>query len=315
MTQAFYRPQGTAHIRGSVSADGGRASSLAVHLISQSIALDSEPFVRAVLPGIPRGAQSILSSTLIGLIGSNTIPDLFAMEGLANTPYAIDNIDMTFTPVHTNLPVASWRSVGNSVTGFLVEGFVDELARAAKQDPYAFRRRMLKADSRQLPVLDAVAKLAKWGEKKAGFGRGIARHFSFDSEVAEVAEVEIVDGRIKVRRVWAAVDCGIAVNPDIVKAQVEGAILFGLSAALDQEITFVDGVVQQKNFDTFRAVRMHEAPEIIVEVLDIDREPTGIGEPGLPPIAPAVANAIFDLTGVRLRRLPLQAAFDEARKS
>ena len=315
MTQAFYRPQGTAHIRGAVSADGSQVSALAVHLISQSIALDSDEFARAALSGIPAAAQRILSNSFAGMIGSNTIPDLFALEGLANTPYGIDNIDMSFTPIQSKLPITSWRSVGNSVTGFLVEGFVDELARAAKQDPYAFRRKMLKADSRQLPVLDAVAKLSKWGEKKPGFGRGIARHFSFDSEVAEVAEVEIVEGRIKVRRVWAAVDCGIAVNPDIVKAQVEGAILFGLSAALEQEITFVNGVVQQTNFDTFKSVRMFEAPEIVVEVLDIDREPTGIGEPGLPPIAPAIANAICDLTGIRLRRLPLQAAFDEARKS
>ncbi|MDB5215373.1 MAG: aldehyde oxidase and xanthine dehydrogenase molybdopterin binding protein, partial [Myxococcaceae bacterium] len=315
MTQAFYRPQGTAHIRGAVSADRSTASAIAVHLISQSIALDTEEWVRGATAGVPRAVQSILSSTLTGMVGSNTVPDLFAGEGLANTPYTVENLDMTFTPIMSKLPITSWRSVGNSVTGFLMEGFVDELARAAKQDPYAFRRRMLKADSRQIPVLDAVARLAKWGEKKPGVGRGIARHFSFDSEVAEVVDVEIVNGRIKVRRVWAAVDCGIAVNPDIVRQQVEGSILFGLSAALDQEITIVNGVVQQTNFDAFPVLRMHECPEITVEVLDIDREPTGIGEPGLPPIAPAVANAIFDLTGIRLRRLPLQAAYDEARKS
>jgi CO/xanthine dehydrogenase Mo-binding subunit len=164
-------------------------------------------------------------------------------------------------------------------------------------------------------VLDAVAKLARWGEKRPGIGRGIARHFSFDTEVAEVADVEIVGGRIKVRRVWAAVDCGLAVNPDIVRAQVEGAIIFGLSAALLQEITLMNGVVQQKNFDSFPLLRMHECPEITVEILETDRDPTGIGEPGLPPIAPAVANAIFDLTGHRLRRLPLQAALDEARRT
>ena len=129
--------------------------------------------------------------------------------------------------------------------------------------------------------------------------------------MAEIADVEIVNGRIKVRRVWAVVDCGIVVNPDIVRAQVEGAIIFGLSAALHQEITVVNGVVQQSNFDTFPLLRMNECPEITVEILDIDRDPSGIGEPGLPPIAPAVANAIFDLTGRRLRRLPLQAALDE----
>ena len=315
MTQAFYRPQGTAHLRGSVSADGTKIDGLGIHLISQSIALDSGSFLRGAMTGIPHAVQGVLVSSLNGMVGSNTITDMFATEGLANTPYVIPNMDMSFTPVHAKLPIASWRSVGNSVTGFLMEGFVDELAHAAKKDPYAFRRAMLKADSRQLPVLDGVAKLAKWGEKKPGFGRGIARHFSFESEVAEVVDVEIVDGRIKVRRVWAVVDCGIAVNPDIVKAQVEGAIIFGLSAALDQQITLKNGVVQQTNFDTFPLVRMHECPEITVEILDIDRAPTGIGEPGLPPIAPAVANAIFDLTGIRLRRLPLQQAFDAAKKS
>jgi len=130
-----------------------------------------------------------------------------------------------------------------------------------------------------------------------------------------VADVEIVDGRIRVRRVWAVVDCGTAVNPDIVRAQVEGAIIFGLSAAIHQEITIAGGVVQQTNFDTFKLLRMNECPEITVEILPIDRDPTGIGEPGLPPIAPAVANAICDLTGLRLRRLPLQAALDEARRT
>jgi isoquinoline 1-oxidoreductase subunit beta len=312
MTQAFYRPQGTAHIRGAVSADGSRASALSVHLMSQSIALDSDSFMRGAMIGIPKAVQGVVVRTLKAMVGSNTITDMFATEGLTNTPYAIANMEMSFTPIHAKLPIASWRSVGNSVTGFLVEGFLDELARAARQDPYRFRRNMLEPGSRQLPVLDRVARLARWGEKKPGVGRGIARHFCFDSEVAEVADVEIVDGRIRVRRVWAVVDCGIAVNPDIVKAQVEGAILFGLSAALDQQITLVNGVVQQHNFDTFPCVRMHECPEITVEILDIDREPTGIGEPGLPPIAPAVANAVFDLTGVRLRRLPLQPAYDAA---
>ncbi len=315
MTQAFYRPQCTAHLRGAVSADGSRVSALSAHLISQSLALDADMFIRGVLPGVPHALQSLVANTLAAMVGSNTITDFFVAEGLDNTPYAIENLRIDFTPIQSKLPISSWRSVGNSITGFVAEGFIDELARAAKQDPYAFRRRMLRPDSRQMPVLDAVAKLASWGERKAGIGRGIARHFCFDTEVAEVADVEIVEGRIKVRRVWAAVDCGIAVNPDIVRAQVEGAIIFGLSAAIDQEITFVNGVVQQTNFDTYPPLRMHECPEITVQILEIDRAPSGIGEPGLPPIAAAVANAIFDLTGHRLRRLPLQAAFDEARRA
>jgi len=315
MTQAFYRPQGTAHLSGAVSADGTHATAFSAQLISQSLFLHSDPFVHALAAGVPRSVQNLLASTIAGLMGSSTLPDFLEVEGLATLPYAIENVEVGFTPIQSKLPISSWRSVGSSVTGFLVEGFVDELARAAKQDPYTFRRTMLRPGSRQLPVLDAVAKLARWGEKRPGIGRGIARHFSFDTEVAEVADVEIVGGRIKVRRVWAAVDCGLAVNPDIVRAQVEGAIIFGLSAALLQEITLMNGVVQQKNFDSFPLLRMHECPEITVEILETDRDPTGIGEPGLPPIAPAVANAIFDLTGHRLRRLPLQAALDEARRT
>jgi len=315
MTQAFYRPQGTAHLRGAVSADGSKVGALSAHLVSQSIALDMDMMVAGMTAGVPKAVQRVFAGTLAAIVGSNTFPDLFALEGIADTAYAIENLSATFTPVQSKLPISSWRSVGNSVTGFVAEGFVDELARAAKKDPYLFRRAMLPAGSRALPVLDAVAKLAKWGERRQGVGRGIARHFCFDTEVAEVADVEIIDGRIKVRRVWAVVDCGLAINPDIVRAQVEGAIIFGLSAALDQEITMVRGVVQQTNFDRFPLLRMHECPEIVVQIMESERDPTGIGEPGLPPIAPAVANAVFDLTGHRLRRLPLQPAFDEARRT
>jgi CO/xanthine dehydrogenase Mo-binding subunit len=139
----------------------------------------------------------------------------------------------------------------------------------------------------------------------------MARHRAFDTEVAQVAEVELVNNRIRVKKVYCVVDCGIAVNPDVIRAQMEGGIIFGLSAALDQEITLVDGVIQQRNFDTFPLVRMYEAPEIVVEIVQSDAKPTGVGEPGLPPIAPAVANAVFNLTGVRLRRMPLQRAWRE----
>jgi len=214
--------------------------------------------------------------------------------------------------VQTKLPVATWRSVGNSVTGFAMESFIDECAHAAKQDPLALRKQLLSKDTRQTRVLEALAALSKWGTPPPkGIGRGLARHFCFETEVAEVAEVELVDDRIKVRRVYCVVDCGIAVNPDVIRSQLEGAIIFGLSAALDQEITLVDGVVQQTNFDTFPPLRMFEAPEIIIQILDSDHEPTGVGEPGLPPIAPAVANAVFALTGVRLRKMPLQKAWNE----
>jgi CO/xanthine dehydrogenase Mo-binding subunit len=312
MTQAFYRPQLMARLRGGVTADG-KVAGVASHSIGQSILLSSISALGAALPGIPQPVQSAMIKSLSGMLNSDTIPDMFTTEGIANTTYSIENFSVSVTPVTTGLPVGSWRSVGHSFNGFVMESFIDELAHAANVDPVEFRRRTLPAQSRSRRVLDAVAALAKWNSPRApGIGRGVARHESFESEVGEVAEVEIVNGRVKVRRVFVVVDCGIAVNPDIVRGQLEGAIIFGLSAALDQEITLVDGRVQQTNFDTYPVLRMHECPEITVQILDSDKPPTGIGEPGLPPIAPAVANAIFNLTGVRLRRLPLQRAWNEA---
>ena len=312
MTQGFYRPIYAIKMDGGLAADG-HATALRAHAISQSIALSSQELVGAALPGIPNAMKGMVVDSLLAMFSTNSVGDLFATEGLKNTPYQIGNVLISASPVQTRLPVASWRSVGNSVTGFAAESFIDEMAHAAKVGPYMFRRQMLEDGSRQARVLDALVKLAKWDNAPVpGLGRGLARHFSFETEVGEVADVEIVDGRIKVRRVYCVVDCGIAVNPDVVRAQMEGGIIFGLSAALDQEITIVGGVVQQRNYDTFPALRMFEAPEIIVQVLDSEKDPTGVGEPGLPPIAAAVANAIFALTGTRLRRLPLQRGLDES---
>jgi len=310
MTQGFYRPIYAIQAAGAV--DDGRVTGARLHCISQSIALSSPDMLGAALPGIPGGLKSMFVDSLLAMFSTNTMGDLFAAEGLQGTPYRFRNLEVTASPVQTKLPVGTWRSVGNSVTGFAMESFIDELAHAAKRDPLELRRQLLTPDSRQTRVLDALAQLSKWGTPPPqGIGRGLARHFSFETEVGEVAEVEIVGGRIKVRRVYCVVDCGLAVNPDVVRAQMEGGIIFGLSAALDQEITLVDGVVQQRNYDTFPVLRMFEAPEIIVQVLASDRDPTGVGEPGLPPIAAAVANAVFALTGERLRRMPLQRAWNE----
>ncbi len=310
MTQGFYRPIFAVKFDGAVN--DGKVTGARMHAISQSIILSSKDMASAGIPGMPGALKSRFVDSLLAMFSTNTIGDLFATEGLRNTTYRFPSWELTASPVQTKMPVAAWRSVGNSVTGFAMESFIDELAHAAKQDPLALRRQLLKPDSRQTRVLDALAQLSKWGTPPPkGIGRGLARHFSFETEVAEVAEVELVDDRIRVRRVYCVVDCGLAVNPDLVRAQMEGGIIFGLSAALDQEITIVDGVVQQTNYDTFPLLRMHEAPEIIVQILDSDQEPTGVGEPGLPPIAAAVANAVFALTGVRLRRMPLQRAWNE----
>jgi CO/xanthine dehydrogenase Mo-binding subunit len=297
-------------MKGGLGADG-KLSALTAHCISQSITLSSGPVLSAALPG-PKALRGVVVDSLMAMFASNSMGDLFATEGIKDTPYQIPNLRVEFTPVRTKLPVATWRSVGHSFNGFAVESFIDELAHAAAQDPLAFRRQLVAPASRQRRVLDALATLSKWGSPlPRGIGRGLARHQSFETEVGEVAEVELVDGRIKVRRVYCVVDCGIAVNPSIVRAQMEGAIIFGLSAALDQEITVEGGVVQQRNFDTFPPLRMFEAPDIVVQILDSENHPTGAGEPGLPPIAAAVANAIFALTGTRLRRMPLQHAWNE----
>jgi len=202
-----------------------------------------------------------------------------------------------------------WRSVGHSHTAFAKECFVDELARAAGKDPVEFRRALLAKEPRLLGVLNLAAEKAGWGAPTApGVGRGIAVHKSFDSYVAEVAEVLVgKDGSLKVQRVVCAVDCGIAVNPDIVRAQMESGIAYGLGAALYGAITLEGGVVQEANFDRYRTLRMNDMPVVEVHIVPSSEPPTGVGEPGLPPIAPAVANAVASITGKPVRRLPLRA--------
>ena len=309
--QGFFRPAATAFLRGAVGQGG--ATALSLHSLSQPITPHQLESMRGGQPAwLPRLSRNTMANTTAALVGSNTVADLFASEGAHDTPYRIPNLRVEYTPINARMPVGFWRSVGHSFNAFFIEGFIDELARAADQDPYGFRRRMLPPGSRELRVLDAVARLSRWGGPAApGFARGIARHTCFGTEVAEVVEAGIVDGRIRVSRVWCAIDCGLAVNPDIVAGQMESAIVFGISAALDQEITLVDGVVQQGNFDTFPALRMHECPAITVEVLSRREDPSGAGEPGLPPVAPAIASALFAATGVRLRRMPLQRAWNE----
>jgi len=310
MTHGFYRPPFATTMQGGLA--GGKLTALVAHGVSQSIILSSGGVLEAVLPGIPHALKQVVIDSLIAMVGTNSVPDVFATEGITDTPYAVPNLRVGYTPVRTQLPVGSWRSVGHSFNAFAIESFIDELAHAAGADPIAFRRALLEPGSRQARVLDAVAELGGWSAPlPPGRGRGVARHHSFDTEAAEIAEVELVGQRIKVRKVTCVIDCGIAINPSIVRAQVEGAIIFGLSAALDQEIAVKDGVVQQTNYDSFPPLRMFEAPEIAVHILDSDRPPTGVGEPGLPPIAPAVANALFALTRVRLRRMPLQRAWNE----
>jgi isoquinoline 1-oxidoreductase beta subunit len=228
-------------------------------------------------------------------------------------PYAIPNLMVDLHNTHLPVTVNSMRSVGSFHNAFVVESFLDELAHAARRDPVEFRRNLLQKQPRFLTVLDLVATKADWktplapgkaGERR---GRGVAIHqWQHDGTiVAQVAEVTVQgDGRFRVDRVVCAVDCGLAINPDIVRDQVEGGIGFGLSAALMGEITLKDGVVQQSNFDNYPVLRINEMPRIEVHIVPSAAAPTGIGEPPVPPVAPAVGNALFAATGKRLRRQP-----------
>jgi isoquinoline 1-oxidoreductase beta subunit len=242
--------------------------------------------------------------------------DLVSVEGAANLPYAIPNIVVDLhTPRDIRVPVLWWRSVGSSHTAYSTETFIDQVATAMGKDPVALRLELLGKHPRHAGVLKLAAEKAGWGTPlkpgKPGErrGRGVAVHESFNSYVAQVAEVTVGrDGGIRVDRVVCAVDCGIAVNPDNVRSQVEGAVGFALSAALHGQITLKAGRVEQGNFDGYPPLRINEMPVVEVHILPSAEAPTGIGEPGVPPAAPAVANAIAAATGKRLTRLPFDAA-------
>jgi isoquinoline 1-oxidoreductase beta subunit len=207
------------------------------------------------------------------------------------------------------IPTAFWRSVGPSHNVFVVESFMDELAAAANQDPIEYRRALLDQAPRAKAVLDLAAEKADWGQPlPQGAGRGVSFQSVFGTYMAQVAEVEVSkDGEVRVRRVVCAVDCGIVVNPDTVEAQIQGAIIFGITAALYGEITLKDGRVEQGNFDTYQILRINEAPAIEVHIVQSSEPPGGMGEPGTSAIVPAVANAIFAATGKRVRKLPIDA--------
>ena len=207
----------------------------------------------------------------------------------------------------TGVPALWWRSVGHTHTAFVMETMMDDLAKAAGKDPVAFRREHLAKHPRVANVLLMAAEQAGWGKPLPnGVARGIAVHESFGTVCAQVAEVSIDKGQIKVRRVVAAIDCGLAVNPLTISAQVESAIAFGLSAALYGQVTLKDGVVEQSNFHDYQVLRIADMPKVEVHIVQGGTSPTGVGEPGTPPIAPAVSNAIFALTGKRLRELPFK---------
>lgn len=249
---------------------------------------------------------SIFARVFPGMMKSGI--DNAAVEGLSNMEYDVPNISVEYVRIDTPVPVGFWRSVGSSHNAFTVESFIDEMAHLAKKDPLKFRLDLLSKHPRAKKVLQVAAKKAGWGKPlKKGMGRGIAYHLSFDSYVAQVADISVnkKDGTIKVHKVVCAVDCGSVVNPDTVKAQMMGGIVMGLSAALKEKIEFAEGGVKTENFDAYPILTMSETPEIEVHIVKSNGKLGGIGEPGVPPAAPAIANALFNGAGVRIRTLPL----------
>ncbi|MFE8073105.1 xanthine dehydrogenase family protein molybdopterin-binding subunit [Marinobacteraceae bacterium S3BR75-40.1] len=231
--------------------------------------------------------------------------DMSAIEGAVGYAYDVPNIRVRHTHVDAGVPISYWRSVGHSHNGFTLETFMDELAHQAGKDPLAFRRDLLSKSPRDLKVLEEVARLSDWGsDLPKGQARGVAVHKSFDSYVAQVVEAGIDKGQIRIHRVYCVVDCGRTVNPDIVRMQMESGIIFGLTAALYGRIDFQEGRVQQSNFNDYKLLTHVEAPKIDVRIVDSDEHPMGVGEPGVPPVIPALGNALFALTGRRQRRLP-----------
>ncbi|EHR71059.1 aerobic-type carbon monoxide dehydrogenase, large subunit CoxL/CutL-like protein [Burkholderiales bacterium JOSHI_001] len=286
MRAGYYRPASVARFEGAVDAQG-----------------------RATMFKAGVGTPSIMAASGFMKIPDNGV-DTFSMEGIADHPYDIDAMRIAFGRVEPGPQVWFWRSVGHSQNSFFMEGFIDELAVAAKKDPYEFRRALLDKSPRHKGVLELAAAKAGWGQPlPAGVHRGIAVASSFGSYVAEVAEVSVAaDGTPKVHRIVAAVDCGMTVNPEIIRRQIEGAIVYGLSAALYGRISIEGGQVKTGNFNDYPVLRMGEMPTVEVHILPSSEGPGGIGEPGTPPAAPAVANAIFAATGKRLRSLPFDTA-------
>jgi isoquinoline 1-oxidoreductase beta subunit len=234
--------------------------------------------------------------------------DASTIEGVIDTPYDLMDFAVDVHNAKSPVPVLWWRSVGHSHTGYVMETVIDEIAQATGKDPVALRLELLAKQPRDAAVVRLAAEKAGWNRpfpRGKGRGRGFAYHQSFGTRVGMVAEVSLTPETVKIERIVAAVDCGVAINPDVVTAQIEGAIGFALSMALRNQVTLREGVVEQRNFDDYEPTRMREMPEVEVHIVGSQEWPSGIGEPGVPPLAPAIGNAIFAATGKRFRSLPM----------
>jgi len=288
----MYRPAATGRVRGALGADG-RIAALDYTLVSESVVASNNRRT----PN-PRGGEAAT--------------DRSALTGAFSHRYVVPLVRMGYVPREDGIPTGFWRSVSNSINPFLLESFVDELAHSAGVDPVEFRLRHLEGLPAEQAVLKAAARLGRWADalpESPGrrYGRGVAFFESHDSLVAQVVEVSVAEeGRLRVERIACVVDCRTVIHPDAVEAQITGGILDALSAALNGRITVRDGAVEQGNFDDYPWLRLADTPEIVVELLPQGGRPGGVGEPGVPGIAPALANAIFAATGQRLRSLPFE---------
>jgi isoquinoline 1-oxidoreductase beta subunit len=293
MTHDFYRPSACHRMRGAVDATG--------HPLAWSHTIASTSITSYWHP-------------------DKDTPEESEVGGAEQMPYAISNVRLEYNAVASVVPPLWWRSVEHSFNGFAVECFIDELAAAAGKDPLEFRRAFLVKPPNWKPrddddpdparlraIMELAAEKSGWGKPlPKGKGRGIATYHSFGSYISEVAEVTVQGSDFKIDRIVAAIDCGQVVNPESVRAQAESAIIYGLSAALKNEITVKNGAIEQTNFDSYNPIRINEAPLIEVHLMKSSEDPGGMGEPALPPAAPAVANAIFAASGQRVRKLPFQ---------
>ena len=297
MTHDFYRPACVSRFRAGFDANG------------QLLAWRNSSAGQAIVPQVLTRSFGLPASL------ANSGPDKTTSEGAFDQPYEWPNARIAHQAVELPVPVGFWRAVGHSHQAFFKESFVDEAAAAAGKDPVAFRAALLVKHPRHLKVLQRAAELSGWGTPLAvgadgvQRARGVALHQAFGSVVAQVAEVSVgADKSIRVHRVVCVIDCGLAVNPNLIRQQMESGIVFGLSAALYGDITVKAGQVQQTNYHDFQVLRLNECPVIETDIVKSSAHPEGVGEPGVPPIAPAVANALFALTGQRLRALPLKLA-------
>ncbi|MCM5679158.1 molybdopterin-dependent oxidoreductase [Schlegelella sp. S2-27] len=294
LTHDFYRPAAVAVMRAALDAKG---LPLALQIASAGDAITPRWMER----GLP------------ALTGPFDLPDKTTSEGLFDIPYQVRHQRVAHAATKSGVPIGYWRSVGHSHNAFFSEGFIDELAFEARQDPVAFRLALLDDKPRHQAVLKLAAEKAGWGTPlPAGRARGVALHESFNSIVAEVLEVSLEQGRPRVHRVVCAIDCGVVVNPGIVAQQMEGGVIFGLTAAMHGRIDIQRGAVRQQNFPDYPLLTLADTPVIETYIVRSSRAPGGVGEPGTPPVAPALAAALFALTGQRLRSLPFLPLADRA---